>query len=224
MPQLGFQIIGCEVIAHAAAPTIAFHLQIDNADRSQRIHTIALRSQIQIETTRRRYSRDEQERLFDLYGERQRWNQTLRSMLWTQVSTNIVGFVGKTVVDLQVPCTFDFNVAATKYFASLADGEVPLLFLFSGTVFYQGDAGQLQAEQIPWEKESAYRLPVTVWQKLMKTYYPNERWVSLGTDIFERISAYKRKRHIATWDQTWETLLSSAEQIDDAAMYASKAS
>ena len=104
---------------------------------NEAIHTIALRCQIQIEVTRRRYSPGEQERLLDLFGQPDRWSQTLRNLLWTHATVVVPGFSGpNTVVDLQVPCTFDFNVAATKYFAGLTDGEIPLNMLFSGTVFY----------------------------------------------------------------------------------------
>ncbi len=38
-------------------------------------------------------------------------------------------------VDLPVPVTYDLEIASTKYFHALTDGVVPLLLLFSGTVF-----------------------------------------------------------------------------------------
>ena len=51
----------------------------------------------------------------------------------------IPGFTGTTLVDLQLPCTFDFTVASTKYFHALEAGEIPLCVMFSGTVFYRGE-------------------------------------------------------------------------------------
>ena len=51
------------------------------------------------------------------------------------------GFTGQHRVELPVPCTYDFEVAAAKYLHALDDGEIPLLFLFSGTVFAKGDGG-----------------------------------------------------------------------------------
>lgn len=224
MPELNFQIEGSEAVPFAVAPTIAFKLQIATGGDSQAIHSMSLQCQIQIEATQRRYSRDEQRRLFDIYGEPHRWGQTLRAMFWTQVNTNVPAFTGTTTLDLLVPCSFDFNIAANKYFASLRDGEIPLSFLFSGTIFYEGPDGRLQVERIPWEKEAKYRLPVSVWQKMMELYYPNERWLSIRGDIFDRISEYKRRRAIATWDQALESLLSSAEQIDDRPLITNKAS
>ena len=37
-------------------------------------------------------------------------------MLWTHASVVVPRFTGSVLADIPVPCTFDFNVAATKYF------------------------------------------------------------------------------------------------------------
>ncbi len=138
MPDLNFEVERAEPLPHAAAPQLVFKLRIaeagDGADR--RSTAVALRCQIRIEPTRRRYEPAEQERLLDLFGDPERWGQTLRSMLWTHAASSSRRSPARTVVDLPVPCTFDFNVAATKYFDALEDGEVPLSLLFSGTIFY----------------------------------------------------------------------------------------
>jgi hypothetical protein len=143
----------------------------------------------------------------DLFGDPSRWNQTLRSMLWTNTSLVVTQFEDSTVVDLPIPCTFDFNVAAAKFFDALENGEVPLLLLFSGTVFHEGDSGSLQVEQIPWNKEAAYRLPVSAWKEMMDLYYPNSAWLCLRKDVFDRLHQYKMSRGIPTWEQTLESLL-----------------
>ena len=72
----------------------------------------------------------------------------------------VVGFAGGTDVELHVPCTYDLDVAAAKYFHALGDGEIPLILLFSGTVFAKGDGGALRVTQIPWDREARLRLPV----------------------------------------------------------------
>jgi hypothetical protein len=207
VPDLNFQIEGAERVAHAAAPLLVFKLRIESADAEEPIHTIALRCQIQIEATRRHYDAKEQEHLLDLFGEPERWGQTLRTMLWDHTSVVVTPFQGSTLVDLPVTCTFDFNVAAAKYFAGLEDGEVPLLLLFSGTIFYEAADGALQVAQIPWDKEAKYRLPVRVWKEMMYTYYPNSAWLCLRRDVFDRLYHYKMRRGIPTWEQALETLL-----------------
>ena len=63
---------------------------------------------------------------------------------------------GSTTVELAVPCSFDFNVAATKYFAAMEEGEIPLCFLFSGTVFYQAEDGRLQVAPISLDKAGRF--------------------------------------------------------------------
>jgi hypothetical protein len=184
---------------------------VDNANPEDVIHTVALRAQIQIEAARRRYSPSEQEKLLDLFGEPDRWSRTLRSMLWTHASVVIPAFTGSTTVDLQVPCTFDFNVAATKYFHGVSDGEIPLSLLFSGTLFYAGPQGALQVAPIPWDKEARYRLPVQVWREMMDEYYPNSAWLSLRRDVFERVYEYKVRHGIQGWEEAFTSLLSAAE-------------
>src|SRR5271170_1637164 len=126
MPDLDFQIEGAEVAGFSATPTIAFKLRVKNGNQREVIHSVALRCQIQIEVTRRRYAAEEQAKLRDLFGEPERWSQTLRNVLWTHASVNVPPFEDATVVDIPVPCSFDFNVAATKYFHGLGEGDVPL--------------------------------------------------------------------------------------------------
>ncbi len=207
MPELTFAIEGAEPVPFAAAPLVAFKLRITNSPADQTIQTIALRVQIQIETTRRRYTGDEQERLSELFGEPDRWSRTLRAMLWTHAQSIVPQFEGATVVDLNVPCTFDFNVAATKYFDGLDAGELPLNFLFSGTVFYRDSAGPLQVMQISWDQEARYRLPVDVWTEMMEHYYPNSAWLRIGREVFDKLAAHKRRHGFATWDQALDVLL-----------------
>jgi len=212
VPDLSFQVEGAEAVPYAAAPLLALKLRITNRDAEEPIQTVALRCQIQLEVTRRHYNAGEQERLRDLFGEPERWGQTLRTMLWTHASINIPPFTGNTVVDLQVPCTFDFNVAATKYFAGLEDGEIPIELLFSGTIFYEAEDGALQVTQISWEAEAKYRLPVRVWKQMMDIYYPNSAWLNLRRDVFDRLYEYKRRRGIPTWEQALEEILPAVEE------------
>jgi Family of unknown function (DUF6084) len=207
MPDLDFQVEGAEAVPFAVSPMLAFRLRITNTDKEQPIHSIALRCQIQIAATKRHYNDREQERLLDLFGRPERWNQTLRGMLWTHANVVVPPFTGSTLVDLPVPCTFDFNVAAGKYFAGLEDGEAPLCLQFSGSVFYETSQGALQVTQISWDKESTYRLPVRVWREMIDTYYPNSAWLCLRRDVFERLNLYKMRRGIPTWEQALESIL-----------------
>jgi hypothetical protein len=207
VPDLDFAVEGAEAVPWAASPLLAFRLKIRNSCRGENIQSVMLQAQVQIEATRRRYAPDEQSRLLDLFGEPERWNQTLRSVLWTHANVTVRPFSGETTADLLVPCSFDFNVAATKYFDGLAQGDIPLCLLFSGTVFYEnGDSG-LQVGQIAWEKEARFRLPVATWKRLIDHYYPNSAWLTLRRDVFDRLHEFKRQHGIATWDQAVEQLL-----------------
>jgi hypothetical protein len=173
----------------------------------QTIHTIILRAQVQIDVSRRHYTADEQRRLSDLFGPPAQWGETLRSMLWTNTSIVVPSFEQNTSVDLQVPCTFDFNAAATKYFSGIESGEVPVSFYFNGTVFYAGEDGVLQAAHISWDKEASYRMPIQVWRELMDTYYPNVAWLSLRRDVFDRLNEYKVRHGLPTFEEALMNIL-----------------
>jgi uncharacterized protein DUF6084 len=214
MPDLSIQVATAKVVPFAAVPTIAFQLQIGNSESGEDIHAVALRCQIQIEVTRRSYAPHEQARLLDLFGHPDRWGQTLRNLLWTYTSVVVPAFEGtNTVADMKVPCTFDFNVAATKYFEGLSDGAIPLLMLFSGTVFYASPENPLQVAPISWELEARYKLPVQMWREMMDIYYPNSVWISLHRDVFERLYRYKVEHGIPTWERALERVLTNEEMV-----------
>jgi hypothetical protein len=212
MPDLSFQIENAEAQRFTAAPTLLFKLRLSNCVPGEVVHSVALRCQIQLEVTKRKYTAEDQNHLRDLFGETERWSQTLKTMLWTHASVVAPAFKDTCVVDLPVPCTFDFNVAATKYFHGLGDGEVPLSFLFSGTVFYEDACGALQVAPIPWDKEARFRLPVKSWRDMMDIYYPNSAWLCLRRDVFERLYEYKVVHGIPTWEQALERMLPALEE------------
>jgi len=212
MPDLHITVEQAEVVPFAATPTLAFKLRVANSVPAEIIHTVVLRCQIQIEVSRRRYSADDQRRLRDLFGEPERWGQTLRNLLWTNTSAIVPQFSGVTTADLQVPCTFDFSVATTKYFDGLADGDIPVCLMFSGTVFYADSSGTLQVAPISWDKETKFRVPLKVWKDMMDAYYPNSAWLCLRKDVFEELHRFKIERGIPTWEQAFEIMLTSLKE------------
>ena len=179
MPELYFRVESAEPVKFAAAPLLAFRVRVLNAPAEELIRAVALRAQIQLEVTRRMYSSEEQAQLRDLFGTPDRWRQTLRSLLWTHANVMVPPFTGSTIAELPVPCTFDFNVAATKYFHGLSSGDLPLCFLFSGTVFYEDEGGALRVSPISWDKEAKFCLPLKVWKELMDEHYPNCAWLAI---------------------------------------------
>jgi hypothetical protein len=215
MADLSFTVETVEAVEFAAIPQLSFRLRIAQAGGAdvQQIQTIVLRCQIRIEPTGRRYDSRSHERLQDLFGQPDRWSQTMRTMLWQHANVVVPAFTDSIVVELPVPCSYDFNVAATKYFDALEDGEVPLRLLFSGTIFHETGDGTLQIAQVPWEKEATYRLPVQNWRKMMDHYYPNSAWLRVRRDVFDELMAFKRRSGIATLDHVLSELLALAEPV-----------
>jgi hypothetical protein len=211
MPDLDFRVEDAEVLEFAAVPSLLFKLRIENLEEEP-IRSVALNTQIRIAATRRHYDTVEQERLLEVFGEPHRWGNTLRSLLWTHTNLQVPPFSGSTVIDMPVPCTYDLEVIGSKYFYALEDGEVPLEFLFSGTVYYAGEGGRLQIARISWEKEAEFRLPVRLWKEMMERYFPNSAWIRLRKDAFDRLYDYKVSMGLPTWEAAVEALLRASEQ------------
>ena len=211
MPDLDFGIEEAEVLEYAAAPSLLFKLRVENLE-GEPIRSVSLNTQVRIAATQRHYDAVEQDRLLEVFGEPHRWGNTLRSLLWTHTTLQVPPFSGSTVVDMPVPCTYDLEVVAAKYFYALEDGEVPLEFLFSGTVFYKGEGGWLQIARISWEKEAEFRMPVRLWKEMMEQYFPNSAWIRLHKDAFDQLYDYKVRMGLPTWEAAVEALLRASEQ------------
>lgn len=208
MAELGIAVTGASLDRYAAVPTISFSLQLHEASGTT-VHAIALRTQVRIEPHRRRYSPAEAERLVELFGETPQWGESLRPFLWTHLDRTIGGFSGETAEELPMTCTYDFEVAGAKYLHSLGDGEIPLLFLFSGTVFTKGDSG-FCAEPVPWHLESRFRLPVQLWRQTMDHYFPNAGWLRLSRRSIDQLQRYKARQAVPTWEQALDALFKQA--------------
>jgi Family of unknown function (DUF6084) len=208
MTTLSFEVVDSRAEPHAAAPTIMLRLRVEEAD-GLGVHALALRCQIRIEPQRRRYAADEELRLYELFGETPQWGDSLRPFLWTHVSTTVGGFDGSTQFDLPVECTYDFDVTAAKYLHALGDGDIPLLLLFSGTVFTRGRSG-FSAEPLSWSLEASHKMPVAVWRSMMDLYYPNSGWIRVRRDTLDELQRFRAYRGLPTWDQALELLLKEA--------------
>jgi hypothetical protein len=209
MSDLGFEVLEARAEPYAFAPTIVLRLRITERSGAP-VHALVLRCQIRIEPQRRRYDHREEDRLLEVFGERAQWADSLRPFQWTNVATTVSSFEGSIDVDLPIACTYDFEVAGTKYFHALEDGDVPLLLLFSGTTFVQERAGLVVAP-VAWHEEASYRMPVRVWREMMDQYFPNQGWIALGRETLDELARYKAARGLATWDQVVERLLKEAE-------------
>ncbi|MEU9233823.1 DUF6084 family protein [Streptomyces subrutilus] len=207
MTELGFTCTGVRADGYAAGPTLVFRLRITAAGDA-RVHALALRCQIRIEPARRGYGPAEADGLADLFGERSRWGTTLQPVQFAQVPLMVPGFTGETEIDLAVPCTYDMDIAATRYFHALEEGEAPLLMLFSGTAFT--GAGGFRVEPVPWDREASYRLPVPVWREMIEQHFPGCGWLRLPRDMMAELLAFRSRHSLASWEATVRTLLDAA--------------
>ncbi len=205
-PQPSFTVLGAKAVEFAAAPTLAFTLEVTEPTERD-IYTIALTCQVNIDPAQRDHDSETRKLLSELFGEPERWAQTTKSRRWLQASVLVPSFTGAATFELSVLCNFDLELAATKYFYSLPDGDIPLTFFFSGTVLYRGDNGEIQAAQVHWDRQSLFRLPVAAWKEMVTHYYPQRGWIGLHADTLAALSRYKVARGLPTFDACVSALL-----------------
>lgn len=199
IPELEFWVLDAQPVPHAAAPVLAFRLRA--RDRSEReIYTAALSVQIQIEAAQRPHDEVTRERLFELFGEPERWGDTARGVLWTREEVLLPSFTGSVTHDLHVPLSSDAELASFKYFNALPDGEVPLSFHFSGTVFYAGEQDRMQLTQVSWSAEAQFRLPIETWRRTIEEHHPPGGYVHLSDETLEALRQLREERGFMSLD------------------------
>jgi hypothetical protein len=212
VPDLNFKVESVAAVSHAAVPMYNFRIRVSGPGAVS-IHAVALECRIFVAVPWQEYSQDDLDRLDDLFGEPSRWGQHHRPMPWTSSSLIVPPFTGIGMFDLQAPCSFDFDVAATKYFYGLQQGSAPLRFEFTGTVFHQTESGGVGVSPIPVGKEARFSLQAHIWTAMMEAYYPDSLWLRLPRDIFDRLSQYKSEQHIPTWEDMLERMLPAAPEV-----------
>jgi hypothetical protein len=205
MPELSFTVVHIGPERYAAAPNLVARIRVEETT-GERVHALALRAPVRIEPQRRRYDDTEEQALLDLFGDRSRFAETMRPFPWLHASTVAQGFSGATEIELPLPCTYDFDVSGTTYLHALRDGEIPLLFLFSGTVFTRGTTG-FSVARVPWDCEARFRMPVAVWRDLMEHFFPGTEWLRMRRDTVEALAHYRHVRGLTSWDDVVAALL-----------------
>ncbi len=209
-PTPEFEVVGVEPVERAAAPTLRFRVRA-NDPSGRRVYMIALSTLITVEPVKRTYDPQTRERLVELFGEPERWATTTTNFRWIQTDVVVPAFTGSTEFDLPIVCTYDLEVAASKYFHGLANGNAPLRFHFNGTVFYEGVDGAMQLLPIPWDCTIRYPMPVEAWKTTIAAHYPYRGWIALHTETIERLARLKAERGLPTFDACVSELLEDLE-------------
>jgi hypothetical protein len=213
---LGFEVVEVRAEPYAAAPTLIAKVAVTETTGEQ-IHAIAAKCQIRVEPHRRRYSDGEETALYELFAEPARWGDTLKNFLWTHVSFMVPSFRDRIEVEVPINVTYDFEVSATKYFQALEGGEVPLIFLFNGTIFSKGGPTSpmgFVVSHVPWDKEAPYRMPVATWRECMDYYFPNTAWIRMRQESFQALCLFKARNGLTSWEETVAALLERAGDAD----------
>lgn len=206
IPQPDFEITTAAHLAFAAAPTMVFQA-LATEPRGHEIQSLALSVQVMIEPAKRGYDAESRARLTELFGPPARWAASTQGLQWAQVAVVVPAFRESATFAVEVPCTYDLEVATVKYFYALEVGEVPVAFHFSGQVFYRGPDGRLQVTFVPWSRSARFRMPVAAWKAMIAEHYPGAGWARLSEDTLRALSEVRAARGLPTFDAAVRELL-----------------
>jgi hypothetical protein len=212
VPDLDFAVSGARAMADAAVPTVAFRLALSRSGGGP-VRSVSLNAAVRIAVARRRYDRADRLVMARLFGQPEQWATSMRPLTWARLSTVVPPFENETEFDLPVPCSRDAELAVTSYFHGVRDGEVPLDFLFSGTVFFDGPDKRLRTSQISWTKEATYQLPEGLWHEVLGRYGSGTSWVPLSPEAHDALIAHRNRNALAGWDETVSDLLARAQLV-----------
>lgn len=206
IPAPALEITGAAHVPFSAGPTMRFEALAREPDAIP-VQSIGLSVQVMIDPARRGYDPATRARLAELFGAPERWAPSTSGLAWARVAVTVPGFSGEAAFGIEVPCTYDLEVAAAKYFYAVRDGVVPLSFHFNGNVFYRDGDGRLQMTPISWSTTARYGMAVSAWRAMIAEHYPGGGWVRVGEDTLERLHGLRAQRGLSTVDDLLRDLL-----------------
>ncbi len=206
IPEPEFSIASVAPLAYSATPTMIFSATVTEPSGHE-IQTIALTAQVMIDPSRRGYDQPTREKLAELFGPPASWTPSTQGIAWARVGAVVPAFTGSTTFGLELPCTYDLEVASAKYFYALDDGEVPLSFHFNGTVFYRGADGGLQVVPVAWSSSAQFAMPIAAWKAMIAEHYPGGGWVRLSEENLEALNTRRSARGLPSFDAAIAELL-----------------
>ncbi|HEY3776091.1 MAG TPA: DUF6084 family protein [Solirubrobacteraceae bacterium] len=209
IPAPELEVAGAAHVPFCAVPTMRFEALAREPDGIP-VQSMGLSVQVMIDPARRGYDPATRERLAELFGPPERWAPSTSGLSWARVAVTVPGFSGESSFGIDVPCTYDLEVAAAKYFYAVEDGVVPLSFHFNGNVFYRAQDGRLQMTPISWSTTARYGMAVSAWRAMIAEHYPGGGWVRVGDDTLARLHELRARRGLATVDGLLRDLLESA--------------
>jgi hypothetical protein len=213
-PEPAFVITGAAHVAFAAAPTMLFSARVSD-ESGLEIQSIALTAQVMIDPARRGYDPETKARLTELFGPPAGWAPSTSGLAWARVAVTIPSFRGATVFGIEVPCTYDLEVAAAKYFYAVRDREVPLSFHFTGTVFYRtglADGDRLQVAPIAWSNTAQFGMPVTAWRAMIAEHYPGGGWIRVSDATLDALNDRRAQGGFPDFDTCLTHLLEGSDE------------
>jgi hypothetical protein len=75
-------------------------------------------------------------------------------------------------------------------------------------VFTKGEHG-FGVEQVPWDSDARFDMPVRVWRDLVDAHFPGTGWLRLDRDVIDALADYRARHGLLSWEETVSRLLAA---------------
>lgn len=206
VPAPEFAVTGAAHLPFAATPTMRFQGAVTEPEGVE-VQSIALTAQVMIDPARRGYDPKTRERLAELFGPPASWAPSTSGLAWARVAATVPGFTGSAAFAIEVPCTYDLEVAAAKYFYAVCEGLIPLSFHFNGNVFYRGERGQMMIVPVSWSSTAQFSMPIATWRAMIAEHYPGGGWIRVDDETLAALNDRRGARGLSSFDACVRELL-----------------
>lgn len=197
------QFTAREAVAERRSAAPAIRLRVDVLAPGVKIEALLLRARVQIEPWRRAYDANEKELLREL--------SAAQPLQWIDVAVTVNAFSEQTTFEIPMSCTYDMQVAATKYLTAIDGGAIPVRVFFNGTAFSAAESG-FSAAMLSWDSDCEAFVPIDVWHEAMDACFAGQAWLRVDRSVFDALARYRVHRGFADWDQALEHLLQVHEK------------
>jgi len=170
MPELKLSIQDVHVHSLNGRPVVGLCVHLAVTPPQTHVYSLSLDYGVQIDAVRRHYLPDEQRRLVSVFGPSGIWYCTLHSLPWASGAAQVPAFIGRTSIELSLPCGSEANPAIQKYFQALSAGDVLISAAFHGAAFYASDNLPLQHCELPENCRANFHLPLALWNEAIERY------------------------------------------------------
>ncbi len=211
MVDLLFNVEGVDVEKFSATPLLLFSLRIATAEPQRRIENVMLNCQIRIDPTLRVYSAAERERLGELFGAPSAGAKPCTVCCGRTPMWRFRAFRARPWFACRPSARMISASRARSFFMAWSKERFRSRFSSAARSSTRMRRTPCRSSRFAGPRRRSFRLQAQMWRDLMDNYYPNCDLLRIGSETFDRLYRFKRRRGLLSFDDVLDELLQQAE-------------